>query len=103
MPRGKKTASDTAFIPGKNGGKLLAGGKPGNKGGGRTTNSLKAFLAELRGNPNAHAALQRAALDDTSRNFGNTWRLAADYDEEKPVAVTGLQGDITIKVQFTRE
>ena len=101
----KKTAAQTpAKVPQPHGGALLVAGVKGNKGGsGRPRNSLREFLAGLRGNPNALAAIERAATDETNRNFGNAWKLAAEYDLDKPVQKTGIQGDVQITVKFARE
>jgi hypothetical protein len=38
--------TDVKLIPQEHGGALLAGGKPGNKGGGRTPNELRALMRE---------------------------------------------------------
>lgn len=101
----KSPPKERELILQPNGGMLYSGGT--NKGGtGRpkgSTTSLKAFLAKLRQDPQAHAALERAAKDDAGRNFGHSWRLASEYDEEKPVQKQGIQFDGTITVKFVRE
>lgn len=47
----KKTASETASkadatVPARNGGRLLAGGRPGNRGGGRTPSEIRRTCRE---------------------------------------------------------
>ncbi len=85
----QKTASKTAPPPKHGGARLPLGNHPGNTGGkkgrsGRPPDAFKAFLAKLRANPKALAAVQRAALDETGRNFATAWKLASEYDETRP-------------------
>lgn len=74
----------------------LQTGNPGNAGGGRPAGkSLKAFLAELRQEPDFHKALKKAAIDPTSKGFQHAVKLARDYDEERPAQrneLTGAEG-----------
>jgi hypothetical protein len=103
----KKTAADTQtkFAPPspRSGVRLPLGNHPGNTGGkpgrsGRKSQKLGLFLKELRESPDAQAALEAAALDHNNRNFGNAWKLAAMYDEEKPAEKRELSGKITVEL-----
>ena len=85
-----------------NGGKLRTG-NPGNKGGGRPTGAFKAFLAKLRNNPKALAALEAAACDPTLKSFGAAWKLATDYDDDKPAEKRQIVGPVEIVVRIERE
>jgi hypothetical protein len=58
------------------------GGKPGRSG--RPPKAFKDFLAELRRDPDAQAALEAAAKNPKSPGFRSAWQLAAQYDTEKP-------------------
>lgn len=82
----KKTAkARPALVPQPDGkGALLTGGMPGNAGGGRPPQALKDFLALLRKDPLAQAALETAARDSTSKNFSAAWKVASDYDDTRP-------------------
>lgn len=60
------------------------GPKKGAANAGRPTKSLKHFLANLRNSPVAQRALQTAAEDAESRNFGHAWKYLTEYDDEKP-------------------
>ncbi len=84
-----KTAIKSAKPSPRSGVALPLGAHPGNTGGkpgrsGRPPDAFKAFLAKLRANPKALAAVQRAALDETGRNFATAWKLASEYDETRP-------------------
>lgn len=98
---GKKTPTETPRT-GKNGNPLKTG-NPGNKGGGRPPDAFKDFLARLRRDPKALAAFRAAALDSSNRSFGAAWKLAAEYDEEKPAEKKQLQGKFEVSVRFVRE
>lgn len=63
-------------------------GKKGRSG--RPPDAFKAFLATLRSDPKALAAVKRAAVDETGRNFATAWKLASDYDESKPAGKTDI-------------
>ena len=88
--------------PGKNGGTLKTG-NPGNAGGGRTPDAFKDFLKRLRANPEALAALERAAKDETLRSFGGAWKLASEYDEDKPAEKKQISGKVEVRVSIVRE
>lgn len=70
-------------MPGLNGGTLNVG-NPGNAGGGRPTKAFRNFLADLRSDPDAQAAIAEAARNSASRNFKAAWDVITDYDDEKP-------------------
>lgn len=102
--RSSKTAAVTPELkPQPRGGALLAGGIPGNKGGGRPPNAFKDFLADLRKDPEALAALRAAACDPSLRSFGAAWKLAADYDDEKPAEKRQIVGPVEVNVRIVRE
>jgi len=93
-----KTAIKTAKPSGRSGVSLPVGAHPGNTGGkkgrsGKKPNSFKQFLASLRTDPVALAALERAAKDETLKSFSNVWKLASEYDPDKP----GQKHEITGK------
>lgn len=92
-----------AKIPQAHGGALNAGGTPGNAGGGRPPKAFKDFLAELRRDPLAQAALEKAAKDSESRSFGAAWKIVADYDDEKPAEKRQIVGPVEVHVKFARE
>ena len=99
-----KTAAETPGLkPQPHGGALLAGGIPGNKGGGRPPNAFKDFLADLRRDPQALAALRAAACDPSLRSFGAAWKLAADYDDDKPAEKRQIVGPVEVRVRIERE
>ena len=100
-----ESAQESAQLPYReaNGGRLLLGGKPGNKGGGRPTGAFKAFLAKLRNNPKALAALEAAACDPTLKSFGAAWKLATDYDDDKPAEKRQIVGPVEVHVKVVRE
>ncbi len=72
--------------PGRNGGRLLAGGKVGHKGGGgRPRNDFREFLAQaVRGDEAARATIQENARDRDHRNWSKAWQIATEYDPDKP-------------------
>ncbi len=74
---------------------LLKGGKKGNRGGhGGTPKAFKDFMRdEIRNGFKSRHALVQASQDPESKGFGLAWKLAADYDDEKPAQRT----DITSK------
>lgn len=83
--RKKSTAKSTvAKVPQPHGGALNAGGSPGNAGGGRPPKAFKDFLAELRRDPASQEALKTAAQSAGNKNFGHAWKVAIEYDDEKP-------------------
>jgi len=96
--KGKQRKKSADHIPGKNGGRLLTGGKPGNKGGGRRPKKFSTFLKSLRDNPDVHDAITKAATDHKSRGFGAVVKLAAEYDEDKPKDQKELTGELVIRV-----
>ena len=104
----EKTAIKFAKPSGRNGNVLPVGAHPGNTGGkkgrsGRKPNAFKDFLAQLRADPLARVALETAARDATSRNFSSAWKLAADYDDDKPAEKSQVSGKFEVSVRFTRE
>lgn len=106
IDRVAKTAKPSAkpSVPQPHGGALVpgAGGGP-QPGSGRPKGTLKAFLTKLRKDPLAHDALEKAARDENSRNFRTAWKIAADYDDEKPAEKHTIVGPIVVKVSFSRE
>lgn len=88
-----KTAKNSAIQNGKpspvNGNVLPVGNHPGNTGGkpgrsGRPTLAFKAFLAELRNDPDVQEALERTLKDNKSRHYAAALKVLVDYDEELP-------------------
>ena len=57
----------------------------------------------MRDDPDARAALVAAASYSTCRNFGNAWKLATDYDAEKPAEKHTIVGPIEVRVRIERE
>src|SRR5262245_5047287 len=81
------------LIPQPHGGALLAGGKPGNKGGtGRPSKKFSVFMRELREKAEVHDAIERAAKDETSRGFAPVLNTLKEYDEERP----GQKVEVTV-------
>ncbi len=81
------------LIPQPHGGAILSGGVPGHVGGGgRPPNVFRDFLARLQRDPEALAALERAAKDENGRAFSTAWGVVTDYDPEKPGAKIELGG-----------
>ena len=73
------------LVPQPHGGALLTGGVPGHKGGpGRPPLRLVEKLKSIREDPDAQDALHTAAKDTKDPGFTVAWRLATDYDPEKP-------------------
>jgi hypothetical protein len=94
--------SSAPLIPQPHGGALSAG-NPGNKGGGRPPAAFKAFLAQLRADPKAQEAFEAAAHDATSRNFSAAWKIAAEYDDDKPAEKHAIAGKVEVTVRIQRE
>ncbi len=99
----EQQTAQTAIKTGKpspiNGVALPVGNHPGNTGGkkGRSgRRNLAKFLAKLREDPKAQRALLKSARDEASRNFSTSWKLAADYDTEKPAQRSEVKGELTI-------
>lgn len=90
-----KTSSETPFNPGKNGGRLRVGGKPGNKGGGRTPNWLKDWCDELLAKKESKAQVQAVLADSTHTAYASMWKAVADRAHGRPkesVELTGKDG-----------
>lgn len=86
-PKRRKTTAESPAVqkvPQPHGGALNAGGTPGNKGGGRPPKAFKDFLSELRRDPDAQDALEKAAKNPGSPAFRAAWSIAAQYDDERP-------------------
>jgi hypothetical protein len=98
LPRKNSGKTPSLRTPKHGGGKLLRGGKPGNKGGGRRPQKFSTFMKSLRDNPDVHEAITKAATDHESRGFGAVVKLAADYDEDKPKDQKELSGELVIRV-----
>src|SRR5215510_839676 len=99
----EETPAVGSLVRQANGRGALLHGNPGNKGGGRYKTSLKTFLAELRRDPNVHAAISRAAKDETKRAFPAALKLMTDYDPNKPAEKRELSGQVVIGVVVERE
>lgn len=87
---------------------LPVGNHPGNTGGkkgrsGRKPDAFKNFLAKLRQDPTALAALKAAASDSESRAFGSAWKLISEYDENKPAEKRQIVGPIEVRVRVIKE
>ena len=91
------------LVPQPNGGALLTGGVPGNKGGGRPPKKFAAFMRGLRESGDVQQAIERAARDESSRGFQPVLRAMTDYDDEKPAEKQQLVGPIEVSVRFVRE
>jgi hypothetical protein len=102
-----KTAAKTARSP-LNGAEIPLGAHPGNTGGkkgrsGRRSQKLSLFLAELREKPDFHAAIEDAALNPESKNFGMALKLVAEYDNDKPAEKRQIVGPVEVHVKMVRE
>ena len=72
-------------VPQPHGGALNSGGTPGNKGGmGRPPLRLLEALRKVREDPQNQEVLHRAAGDSKDPGFTTAWRLATDYDPDRP-------------------
>lgn len=94
MPGAKKSASETAFIPGKNGGRLLPGGKPGNKGGGRTPDEFKALCRALATRDATVAAVTAILSDPTHQHYMSALKWAAEHGYGKPKETVEHTGEV---------
>ena len=102
-----KTAAKYAISP-RSGARIPLGNHPGNTGGkkgrsGRPPAAFKDFLAKLRKDPLALEALERAARDEASKGFSAVWKMAAEYDTEKPAERKELSGNVAVTVRVARE
>ena len=70
--------------------------KPGT---GRPPSVFKDFLRTLRESPEARAALELAMTSASGRNFGNAWKIATDYDDEKPAEKSEAKMELVIKIE----
>lgn len=99
MPR---RASATSFGR-ESGNPQGRGPKKGAPNAGPRTKSFKHFLANVRQSAKAQAALQAAAEDPDSKNFGTAWKLLGEYDEDKPAEKRQIVGPVEVRVKVVRE
>jgi hypothetical protein len=92
------------MTPQPNGGKLRKG-NPGNKGGnGAVPKAFKEFIkAEIRNGFKSRHALVEASTDPASKGFSIAWKLAADYDDDKPAEKHAIVGPVAVIVRIERE
>jgi hypothetical protein len=104
MADAKTTGKTTGeLIRQPHGGALRNGGT--NRGGtGRPPKAFKDFLrAEIRDSTQGRQALATAAQDPDCRNFAQAWKIATEYDDEKPAEKRQIVGPIEIHVKMVRE
>jgi hypothetical protein len=93
---------NSVTVAGRNGGRLLAGGKPGNKGGtGRPPNWLREFCDSLLASPKCKAAVRAILSDANHPAFATMWKAAGDRAHGK--AEQPLQHSGTIVIREKRE
>lgn len=86
------------------GGALLAGGKPGNRGGtGRPPKKFLAFMRSLRESPDVQKAIKTAARDPESRGFAAVLKQMSEYDDEKPAEKHAIVGPLEVRVRIVAE
>ena len=108
-PKTAKYTAKTAKPSPRNGNRLPLGAHPGNTGGkkgrsGRKPDAFKDFVrAEIRDNPASRLALIAASKDATGRNFTSAWKVATDYDDEKPAEKQQIVGPLDVRVTIRRE
>ncbi len=62
------------------GGALLTGGLPGHRGGGgRPSQEIKAWIADVQRDPAVREAVRAAASDRNGKNFGAAWAVITKF------------------------
>jgi hypothetical protein len=99
------TLPEITSQPNANGGRLRVGGKKGNKGGhGAVPKAFKDFIRdEMRNGFKSRHALIEASRDPESKGFNIAWKLAADYDDDKPAEKHAIAGKVEVTVRIQRE
>lgn len=100
-PKPKQRAKQPATQPGRNGGRLLAGGKPGNKGGsGRPPSDWKAKMAEALDRAEAENVVKTIIADPKAKPADRLKAIefAASYAEGKPSQPVAHEGEVRIVV-----
>lgn len=92
------------MTPQPNGGKLRKG-NPGNKGGnGAIPKAFKDFMRdEIRNGFKSRHALVEASQDPESKSFSTAWKVATDYDDDKPAEKRQIVGPVEVVVKVVRE
>lgn len=100
-----ETASQTACVPGRNGGRLLPGGKPGNRGGGQLPSRVRALA--LRGIrqtlPEIYAIAKGTKIGTRPADQVQAWRAMANVALSRTISSAELQARLIEQVQATRE
>lgn len=74
-----------ASVPGRNGGRLLPGGKHGHKGGsGRPPEWFKELCRDMVSSPKARAAVKAILADPKHPHFAAMWKAVSDRGYGKP-------------------
>lgn len=82
-----ETISVETSVPGKNGGRLLAGGKKGHKGGsGRPPEWFKAFCCQMITSPKARAAAKAVLENPNHTHYASMWKAVSERGYGKPEA-----------------
>ncbi len=71
-------AISAATVPARNGGRLLPGGKKGNKGGGRPPEEFKELCREFVSSAPARRSVKTILADDKHPHFASLWKYLAD-------------------------
>lgn len=103
----QKTTKQTTtpkLIPQPNGrGALRAGGTPGNKGGGRHKDELKALMRELASNPKTITQLRAILQDKDHPQFVKAWIEAREVGYGKEATPVEQSGSMTLNVVLRSE
>jgi hypothetical protein len=87
--------SVTTSVPGRNGGRLLAGGVAGHKGaGGRKPDQVKAWCAKLVTDKRAREAIQSILFDRDHPRCLDAFRYLRDVAFGKPTETIDLNANV---------
>ncbi len=106
MARRTNTVKNSVLptMPGRNGGKLLAGGKPGNKGGtGRPPDEFKEAMAQLASRAERLATLETILSDPSHQYFMAALKHCTEYGYGKAKDTQEVKGDVTVRVVYSHE
>lgn len=100
-----ETASQSACVPGRNGGRLLPGGKPGNRGGGRLPSRVRALaLQGIRQTlPEIYAIAKGTKSGVRPADQVQAWRAMANVALSRTISSAELQARLIEQVQATRQ
>lgn len=99
-----ETAPQTPLRKPKHGhGALLAGGKPGNKGGGRKPDWLKQWCDDVLADDKSCAQVIAIMRDKNHNAFATMWKAVAERAAGKPAQPVEHSGGITVAVEYGDE